>query len=87
MKEFVEEIIICPNCGTEGRVRWATRFNAREDPALMNHLIDETHEKYICEKCRYEKKYSFNIMYYGVTQEVKVAYIPEDEIEELWSTQ
>lgn len=51
----------------------------------MNHFIDETHEKYICEKCKYEKKFSFQIVYWGATQEVNVNYIPEDELDELWA--
>ena len=59
MKEFVDELIMCPKCGAEGSVRWVRKFNAREDRALMNHFIDETHEKYICEKCKYEKKFPF----------------------------
>ena len=44
MKEFVNELIMCPKCGAEGSVRWVRKFNAREDRALMNHFIDETHE-------------------------------------------
>lgn len=85
MKEFVNELIMCPKCVAEGSVRWVRKFNAREDRALMNHFIDETHEKYICEKCKYEKKFSFQIVYLGATQEVNVNYIPEDELDELWT--
>ena len=85
MKEFTDEIIICPKCGAEGNVRWVKKFNAREDRALMNHFIDETHEKYICEKCKYERLYSFSIFYSSVTQEFQVNYDPEDEMDELWT--
>ena len=85
MKEFVDELIMCPKCGAEGNVRWVRKFNAREDRTLMNHFIDETHEKYICKKCKYEKKYSFQIVYWGATQEVNVNYISEDELDELWT--
>ena len=85
MKEFIDETIICPKCSTEDSARWVRKFNAREDRALMNHFIDETHETYICEKCKYEKKYSIQIVYWGTTQEVNVHYIPEDELDELWT--
>ena len=85
MKEFVDEPIICPKCGAEGNVQWVRKFNAREDRALMNHFIDETHEKYICEKCKHERLYSFSMIYSSVTQEVSVTYVPEDEMDELWA--
>ena len=85
MKKFADELIICPMCGAEGNVRWVRKFNAREDRALINHFIDETHETYVCEKCKYEKKHSFQIVYLGATQEVNVNYILEDELDELWA--
>ena len=31
------------------------------------------------------KKYSLQIVYYGRTQEVNVNYIPDDELDELWT--
>lgn len=85
MKEFIDETIICPKCGAEGSVRWVRKFNAREDRELMNHFIDETHEVYICEKCKHERLYSYTIIYSSVTQEFSVTYVPVDEMEELWT--
>ena len=85
MKEFVDELIMCPKCGAEGKVRWVRKFNAREDRTLMNHFINETHEKYICEKCKHERLYSFSIIYSSVTQEFSVTYVSEDELDELWT--
>ena len=85
MKKLIERSILCPECGTEGKVRWVEKFNDREDKILLSHLIEETHEKYICEKCKHERRYYFQFMYCGTTQEVNVDYIPEDEMGNLWS--
>ena len=85
MKEFVDELIRCPKCGAEGSVRWVRKYNAREGRELMNQVIEERHENYVCEKCKYEKKFSFQIVYLGATKEVNVNYIPEDELDKLWT--